>query len=527
MADEADHISLDEALVIKGPHELKDAPNAYSFGRKRELTEDPLFWKKILDACGIDSKEVDLRRRLNFRSYFETHWGVTAAKPLSQAIIDENVFDLSADWGAYIHRPSSVYTTTRQKDVDGKFYIFDAPASSYRVAPYAADPEFIKDGCVLRVPLGNDQYRWFQPLIEDGNNAPKLASKNDFREANWPLVWTQIAELVHLFFEIDPGKNASNPSRDYVQKRVSALACRGFSGVDIVRADAALIDQQYQYAENDRLLALQLAERAKKLLTDAIPNALISAIPTLTFQYRELNSYLPKVELLRRRLSDAASDIGYKLFLEKTPVKYWNAAGEEKETTFDPGILFKEGVKTVSWVTYQTVTETSRSWFRKRTRTYQVPIEHRKSFTFYERAAIKYDPWTDVADAYRRQGYNVYLFRETAQGLKTPDAASINEIMHQCRTNESFRLQCVIGVPFYEYSIIGERLLVGYVLLVRPLPEISPASFPTISVDERLTYKFAWQGVSLGELAATIPLSRARSELSQSRFHKNMKPHAP
>ncbi|MDB5744443.1 MAG: hypothetical protein JWR68_2758 [Polaromonas sp.] len=501
------HIPLDEALTIQGPHKLQFAPNAYSFGRKRQITHSPTFWPELLASIGITDKEIEIRRRRAFRVYFENMWGITPENPISQELIDLHVKEVSELWPAYIHLPSSVYTTTAGEKVDNKFYIFDAPPSVYRLAPYAKEEVKLITGCVIKVPLANGMFRWYQPLIQDDLNAPRPAAKNDFDFINWKTVWDNIAELVHVFFAEDPGEASVNPTREEVTNKIKGIARRGFSAVDVVRADAALIDQQYKSLENDRKLALTLAERASKLLSDTIPTASISTLPTLTFQYRELNSYLPRVESIRQQLADAASDIGYKLFLEPTNVKYVNADGTEKDEPLPAGKLFKEGQRTVSWITYQTVTETQRSWFRKRTVSYQVPIENRKSFTYYERAQIDYDPWTEAAEAYRKDNYSVYLFRETTQGLVTADGSSIEEVMRQCKNDEEFRLNCVIGIPFYENTIVGERIAVGYVLLVRPLSEISPSIFPSISIDEQLTYMFAWEGVALGELAATIPLA--------------------
>lgn len=285
-------------------------------------------------------------------------------------------------------------------------------------------------------------------------------------------------------------------------------ATHHFSAVETIRADAALIEQQYQIIESRRLLAEKLAERAKALLDgEAFKSSPVSAMPLLIEQYNNLMAELPRVDSLRRQLADAASDLGYKLFLEKTKVTYIADDGSPTEIDLDAGLLFRTSERTVVWVTYQTVTRTSRSWFRKRTTTYRVPVEHKKTYTYYEEVRPDHDPWVEVADAYRKNSMNVFLFRETAAGLVAPDGSTVAGVLERCRWDEAFRTTCAIGVPSYEYTIIGERLLVGYIVLIRPTPELWPADFPAICVDEKLIYKFAWEGTALGELAATVPLA--------------------
>jgi hypothetical protein len=104
-------------------------------------------------------------------------------------------------------------------------------------------------------------------------------------------------------------------------------------------------------------------------------------------------------------------------------------------------------------------------------------------------------------------GYNTYLFQYTEYGLRAADGSSPSEIIRLCHENEDFRVHCVIALPQKEITLTGETFIVGYNLFVRPVPDIVVTSFPQLSLRERLSYRFTWNGVSLGELATTIPLS--------------------
>jgi len=496
--------SIEEVMKIQPPHLLENSPNAYSFTRKREISDSETFWDDILNKIGITDEDYEGRRRSRFKNYFLNNWGEVINQPPSQIKIDEMVLEISPDWSCYLHNPDTVYTTVRKLDVERNFHLFKTAAYNYRKAPVAGSEVAIDEGCIIGIKLMDGEERWFQPHIFKNENEVRLATKSDFSQQRWEDTWSQLSDLVQVFYIRKPATPAEQKK---AKEKAISLAKESFSAIDIVRADAPLIEQQYKYIKNDKDLAQALDDRANDLLEATIPTAPLGAIPSLTSQYKDLKSQLPKIETVMQQLENAASDLGYKLFLSKTKVKYIDEKGKPFDQDIEAGKLFKAGQKTVAWVTYQTVTKTRRSLFRKRKIKYKVPIEHRKSFTYYQPADLDYDPWTEVADAYRRDGYSVYLFRETADGLVSPDGSSINEVLEQCSVDESFRKTCAIAVPFYEYTIIGEKLLVGYVFMVRPLPEISPAEFPRININENLTYKFAWTGVSLGELATTIPLA--------------------
>ncbi|MEQ9006738.1 MAG: hypothetical protein RLP12_02565, partial [Ekhidna sp.] len=150
---------------------------------------------------------------------------------------------------------------------------------------------------------------------------------------------------------------------------------------------------------------------------------------------------------------------------------------------------------------------TKRKLFSKKTYSYQVPVQNSISFDFYEKAVIDEDPWIEILDLYKSNGFKIFLFRPSERGLLSADGFRPQEIIQRCEDDESFRRSCVIALPVKEITLIGQTFIIGYQLFIRPTPDILITDFPTLSIRERLSYRFSWTGVALGDLAATIPLS--------------------
>lgn len=488
---------LDEALHVSGPYQTDRAPNAYSFERTNTIK---INWRKVLEAAGFPIPDTNSDR---LRLYVTGAWGLKPGDALTQVIVDANVFDLADTWPAYVHKADSVQNAVKTNP--DLMTIFRSPFKAHRLVPNAQDIVEIKQGCVLQIVRGGGT-RWYQPVI-DKDSGQTYPVKADFALDKWDDTWKAVTALVQVYF---PGVKSGNAADDQARKDAAiADAKQFFPAVDLIRADAATIRRQYQMLMNEKSLVTALDKKAEDV-ANQIPSVPFEVIPSLTAQYRELKNFGVELDGKRRQLADAASDLNYQLFLEKTRVKFYeDGSGNPVDAELNEGEIYTKSSRTASWITYQTVTRSSSSFFglSKSSSSYQVPIHHSKTYDYYEKAVVDYDPWVEILDFYKSKSFEVYLFRYSSRGLLAADGSSPRDILDKCENDELFRRRCVIALPHKEITLIGQTFVVGYHLFVRPVPDIVIASFPVLSLREQLSYRFTWMGVALGDMAATIPLS--------------------
>lgn len=488
--------ALGDALVLSGPYNVAEAPNAYSFARSNRVEID---WLSILKMIGVAVPNTNASQ---LRTYIEGVWHVAGRTPDDQ-LIDVNGFDLNPTWPAYVHDPSTVRNAASTGTDHPTF--FKGSLRSFKLPPEAEKPIPISVGCVFKVQTKNGT-RWYQPVqvTGEGDRYPSVA---DFKGGAWDTKWDDITALVQVFF---PGEKptAQNDQLDVTNEAIRQ-ATTHFSAVENVRADAATIARQYRSLMNEDELAKSLSAKATEV-SKAIQTSQVAVIPALISQFRDLKNFDTELQAKKRQLADAASDLNFHLFTAPTTkTVYQDGTGVAQPLDLKEGDLYVKSSKTTSWITYQTVTRSNNGFFGigASSRTWQVPVHNSKTFDYYEAAIIDYDPWIEVLEMYKSKGYYTFLFQYTERGLRSADGATPSEILARCQDDEGFRVRCVIALPQKEITLIGETFIVGYNLFIRPVPDIVVTSFPELSLRERLSYRFTWSGVSLGELAATIPLS--------------------
>jgi len=506
------NVALEKSLIVKGPFTLKHAPNAYSFDRLRTIN---INWEDLLSESGIkiESDEAD-----SIKNAFERNWKDNIGHDIKD-YVEKHTHDLSNEWPAYVHNPNSIQNT--KEPIKSGFYIFRTNFNdpkkdkdvekirkiNYKTAPRATDHLILDEGCVLEFKT-NNKSRWFQPVtLISSETEPKYPLKDVFSN-DWDKAWKTVSYLVELRFPgAKPDGELSAETKEQLNAQLEAKEF--FTAYETVRADAALIVRQYNYLKNEKMIADALMENSKKILTE-LESAPFESIELISNAYRKMVEKSIDVELKLKQLVDAASDIGYVLVTEPEKVSYFDEKGGRITGTLQPGTLYLKERKTVNWITYQTVVKKRRRLFSSRTIRYKVPIHNTKTFDYYEEAHVDFDPWVEAAEVYGSRddsGYDVFLFRHTPQGLISSDGTTPSDVLNRCEIDEEFRRRCIVAFPEYEYTIIGEKFLIGYSFVFRPLPEITVTAFPTIDIIENLSYRFVWTGVALGELAATIPLS--------------------
>lgn len=489
---------LGDALVLSGPYNVSEAPNAYSFTRSNTISIDASDWTAILEKLGVP---VAATNSALLRSYVETAWHLTDSPPTDAEIV-ANTFELDKNWPAYVPDVS----TARNAVATGSDHptFFKGRLVTYKLPPVTDKAMSVEKGCVFRVPTKSG-VRWYQPVVvtDTATSYPLIA---DFA-AGWEVQWDKVTALVQVFF---PG---AKPADAQAQQAATADAIQRaktqFPAVENVRADAATIARQYRALMNEDELATSLSAKASEV-SKAIPASQVEVIPALISQFRDLKNFGSELQAKKRQLADAASDLNFHLFTAPTTITvYQDGTGASVDLALKEGDLYVKSSKTACWTTYQTVTRSNSGFLGigASSRSWQVPIHNSKTFDYYEAAAIDYDPWIEVLELYKSEGYNTFLFQYTDRGLLSADGSTPSEILDLCQQNEDFRIRCVIALPQKEITLIGETFVVGYNLFVRPVPDIVVTSFPELSLRERLSYRFSWNGVSVGELATTIPLS--------------------
>jgi len=489
--------ALGDALYLSGPYKVADAPNAYSFARSNAIRIDGGDWKAILAKIGVP---IAATNSALLRAYVERAWKLKNVP--DSAMIAANTFDLKEDWPAYVPDTSAARNAVPTGTDHPTF--FSGRLSAYKLPPEVDKVIAIKIGCVFRVPTTSGT-RWYQPVIETDTKVD-YPLVGDF-QAGWEATWDKVTALVQVFFPGEmPGDQAA---KDAATAEAVKKAKTEFPAVENIRADAATIARQYRSLRNEDELATSLSAKASDV-SKAIQTSQVEVIPALIAQFRDLKNFGSELQAKKRQLADAASDLNFHLFTAPTTITvYQDGSGAAVPLELEEGDLYVKSSRTACWTTYQTVTRSSSGFFGigASSRSWQVPIHNSKTFDYYEAAVIDYDPWIEVLELYKSKGYSTFLFQFTEHGLRAADGSTPGEILDLCQDNEEFRVRCVIALPQKEITLIGETFVIGYNLFVRPVPDIVVTSFPEISLRERLSYRFTWTGVSLGELATTIPLS--------------------
>lgn len=483
---------LADSIIIGKPFDVDRAPNAFNIARKNRLIID---WPKALKEAKID---LSLQPGPHFKRFFEDAWGSNGSP--DDIMRSKNIIELIEAWPGFIHDPESVRHLVNVP-IDRPLFV--KGWRRFRVVPFAdGEPIPLTTGCVLRLPGRHGPDRWYMPLArqESGHDRPVATEHFD----DWNDGWEDIVAIIQVFH---PGPKPADDAASLAAQGVAkeeAKTC--FPVSELVRADAAVIEQQYKRLMDETLLVNAYQANAVNIATQ-IQTAPVTAIPELTRRYRELSSFGTDLKIRKRQLADAASDLGYTLFTSDQQFETYNEKGQPVPLNVEEGELYNKSHRSVSWVTYQTMSGSHRGLFRRSSWSYQIPTQHSKSFDYFEKSDADTDPWVEVFDFYKGHGFNIFMFFEGPDGLMSADGASPAQVMQRCSEDEGYRRKCVVGFPERETAITGESFLIGYNIVVRPAPDLFVREFPEISIAEDLTYRFTWTGTVLGELAATIPLA--------------------
>jgi hypothetical protein len=485
--------ALQRALVIGTPTAPEETPPSLFFERKRDVD---IPWKQILSGIkgpveeSVDALRIDLENSLGLE---ETPLGL-----LEQDDVDR----IFPSFQALGPQPSSeegaepdtvqVYRSAFEF-VPGK----DAEGDAEQVkATIATKAEPVETGIVCR--HGSGRAYLIIPSEGAALTLEDLADRTGYvdawrnRIAGLELVYmsaTEAENYASAFEEIDLSAAVIE------SKMHELLALREFQDELVKKADAAI----------DAMLST--ATQGDIALDE------IEAIQNKALQLK-MRSYTIRQRI--DRLIGQASQLGYLLFDKEEET---HTLPDGKKVKIEAGTLYRKYQRIARWTTISTLAQVVRQMLRvlflkivtKKTIRHIVQQQHSCIVDDYEKVDTSKDQLEERAMELRREGFDVHVFRETAQGYLSEDNAGLEAIMDECGRDEAIRRRCTVILPIYQKSVIGQRALVKYHVFLRPLPGVQPVAMPRLTLIESLSYRIAWMGVQIGELASALNLAPGES----------------
>lgn len=484
--------ALQRALVIGTPTAPEETPPSLFFERKRDVD---IPWKQILSGIkgpieeSVDALRIDLESSLGLEEIplglLEQHH-VDRIFPSFQALGPQPSSE-DAKEPATVQVYRSAFEFVQGKKAEG--------AAEPVKATIATKAEPVDAGMVCH--HGSGRTYLIIPTEGASLTLDELADRAGYvdawrsRIAGLELVYmstTDAEAYASAFEEIDLSASLIE------SKMHELLALREFQDELVKKADSAI----------DAMLST--ATQGDIALDE------IEAIQNKALQLK-MRSYTIRQRI--DRLVGQASQFGYLLFREPKTTNL----PDGKNVTVEAGTLYRKYQRIARWTTTSTVTRIVRQMLRslfvtfeaKKTIQHKFQQQHACIVDDYEKVDTSKDLLEERAMELRREGFDVHVFRETAQGYLSEESAGLEAIMDECGRDEAIRRRCAVILPIYQKSVTGQRALVKYHVFLRPLPGVQPVAMPRLTLIESLSYRLAWMGVQLGELASALNLAPGES----------------
>uniref|UniRef100_UPI0011128CAF hypothetical protein n=1 Tax=Sphingobium sp. Ndbn-10 TaxID=1667223 RepID=UPI0011128CAF len=140
-------------------------------------------------------------------------------------------------------------------------------------------------------------------------------------------------------------------------------------------------------------------------------------------------------------------------------------------------------------------------------RHFERTITHVYNYVDYLPITITNEPWAAKRDQLTAVGFRCIMVSLRDDGYYADDGSPLVEIMRRAEADEAFREQLALFLPIFQDRLNQGRVLVKYLLIVRPSPGYSPSLTPSLFCEEELSYRAEWTGTELGELLHSVSLA--------------------
>lgn len=463
-----------DVLRLGAPPSVDEMPKSFFLNREREIE---IIWDSVLEEAGWEApaENTHLVEHIMTKHPESFDWAGSQR--------DAWLIELTEGLPAYTHKDIDVTVfkvLALNEDTGETFFTVE----EQRTVPVSATTTAIIEGVIFRVPDEHGGSRFYLP--RDAGGAAVLKDKF---ESDWTAAWKQVFTLELVYH----GASAEEDAK------------KGFTFVEIVRSDEAFLIQRF----SELIIEQELAAKYKELastLTERLKLSSPTEIDYISDQYRELMSFARDVDAKIKALSGAARRMGYYLITEAGKVvPFYDATGTRSDQPLQVGDLYRTHETVRTWNVEHV--SSRKNWLGK------VRYSHwsstaTKTFDRYVKVEADTAPWEKLLNAYRSQGFETHIFNRDRYGRLTSSAGlPVATIVDELERDESRRRRTVLAFPIMEETVLGDEVIVAYQVFGRPLPDFKRSTLPSLRIREDLSYRFAWQGTTIGELAATIPLS--------------------
>ena len=446
-------------LSLATPGSPEESPPVFTFQRQREVE---INWKEIYKGLEGNGSVKQIRE------YFESGWGLS---DISDGTLANLLYREEAepqDWGI--------------REIKAGIEVWTGPSSAKPIA------EKLNEGILFR---HKPSQRWYRVIVASGAELP---IKDFNKKETYETVWKSKITGVEMVFE---------------KKEDAESFCIQFSEIDL---RPGIIARRYSELKVMLDLAKSVSDALPPIGTDKLKALLdagkdVEEIARLQQKYARIKKDVADVQREIERLASIAENMGLILCTEKREIK--SPDGKTLIKTLEEGKIYRPYQHKISWTTTHTRHQLRWAFFFFYHKPITVTQQHVEVITDYQAV----DTSVDLLIRWREEHMKsypqdeVFVLQQAGKRYVAVDGSPLRAIMDRCDLDESFRRRCAVLLPIFEESLTGERVLAKYHVFKHPLPGITPAIMPRLSLEESLSYRTVWDGIVLGELANTINLA--------------------
>ncbi|HEX8255293.1 MAG TPA: hypothetical protein VF846_19290 [Thermoanaerobaculia bacterium] len=289
--------------------------------------------------------------------------------------------------------------------------------------------------------------------------------------------------------------------------RRTALPFSHFESVDL---RPQVILEEYKRFDLERDLASKFSlvgDAVGKRISDSVELS-VAELDVLAEKYRSIKARMNWVDASRLTLKERASRLGYVLPLAPNE-EFRERPNPANNEPLAPGKLYQRFVNYGSYVVSETFLKYELAIFghllfrEYETRQYTV-YRH-----FLDAVEIKpeREPWVTKMAELTALGFECHRFALADAGYVSDEGVPLVQMMRRAQRDEEYRRRLAVFIPVYEQRLSQGLVQVSWDVIVRPMPGYAPAVFPSLYVEEALSYRTQWRGVEAGELLHSVPLA--------------------